>query len=155
MSETLVGRRITVFMDGGWELSGVVRSQDPEKIILESDKKLHMIFRKKVAVLIMDIANSMEAPGSKNEAINKVEATNKVEEKEDEISMEEDFVDQDEPFPINPISYDDSSMSLPMDILGLKNLQNEEDFSISFSGSLKEESEKVKRMPKISFRSEE
>jgi hypothetical protein len=114
-----------------------------------------MIFRKKVAVLIMDIANSMEAPGSKNEAINKVEATNKVEEKEDEISMEEDFVDQDEPFPINPISYDDSSMSLPMDILGLKNLQNEEDFSVSFSGSLKEESEKVKRMPKISFRSEE
>ena len=149
MSETLVGRRITVFMDGGWELSGVVRSQDPEKIILESDKKLHMIFRKKVAVLIMDIANSMEAPGSKIEAINKVEA------KEDEISMEEDFVYQDEPFPINPISYDDSSMSLPMDILGLKNLQNEEDFSVSFSGSLKEESEKVKRMPKISFRSEE
>lgn len=149
MSETLIGRKITVFMDGGWEISGVVRSQDTEKMILESDKKLHMIFRKKVAVLIMDIANSMEIPAAKVEPPTKVEAA------EVEVNMEDEFEGQDDPFPINPISYNDSSMSLPMDILGLKNVENEEDFSVSFSASTREESNNVRKMPKISFRSEE
>lgn len=151
MSETLVGRKISVYMDGGWELSGTVRSQDTEKLILESDEKLHMIFRKKVAVLIIDIANSVPAKMEEKKAQTEEEVEIPIQEE----PKEDGPMEVDQTFPINPISYDESSMSIPMDVLGIKNHKEEENFSISFSGTISDEVAQNKRMPKISFRTED
>jgi sRNA-binding regulator protein Hfq len=145
MSENLVGKNIHLFMDGGWEISGVVKTQDKEKLILEKDGILKMVFKQKVSALFLNMDNKQEKeePKESDDVIEKDE------------SDESEMFYEDEPFPINPISYSESSMSLPLDILGNPKVKNDDDFSISFSGSVEEEASQKDRKPKIQFKLEE
>ena len=131
MKNDLIGKLITFYMDGGWETTGVVRTIDDEKVVLENNKDLYVVIRSKVSCFKMiEGERKIEKPVSPIRPV-------KVEPKQEGVASD---------FPMNRISYEDSELSIPRSILGNPSL-SDEDFSISFS---EEKNEK-----KINFRIED
>lgn len=133
--ENLVGKRITLYLDGGWEVSGLVHSFSEKKIILEQDvsDELFLVFRDKVSCLKI--------------AANTKSARDRVPEPEPERPL---YSRSSSEFPMNRMNYDDSAMSIPRGLLHDLPDEYDEDFSISFSGTDTEEKDKI--FNKIDFK---
>jgi len=118
MSNTnLVGKYASFFLDGGWEISGLVASQDSDKIILNKNGELYLLFKNKVNFV-------------------KIENSNKIKEKNIKHISEENPPEKEEYieefFPENGISYSETFLNIPRSLLGKKHHDNEDDLSISF-----------------------
>lgn len=121
-SSNLVGTNASFFMDGGWEISGKVINQESDKIILEKDGELFLLFKEKVNFVKL---NSVDKPlASKN--------VGHISDRED---LEDDSED-DMSFPENGISYSETFMNIPRSLLGKPPQDDGDDFSVSFKESM-------------------
>jgi len=113
--EDLVGKMVTVYTDGGWEASGIVSSADMTGLALENGDLLYMIFKDKISCILEDL-----------------EIQEQVENYPKSVKLS---TKKDDSFPMNHIAYEESSMSLPENLLGdtYSSLETD-DFSISFPG---------------------
>lgn len=109
MSESLVGKKITIFIVGGLKMFGEVISHNKESIFLEIDSEVYMVFKSKVCYVKFGEQKSVE---------------------KDEIADYKE--DEDDSFPQNGMSYSESYGSLP---IGMLNVDRDEDLSIFFGGS--------------------
>jgi sRNA-binding regulator protein Hfq len=106
----IIGESITVYMDGGWTLSGVVKTSESNKIVISNDGELYLIFKSKVCAMKLSAGEETKSP-----------VPRKVSEKKNH-------------FPENKLQYNEQVMSIPGSLLNLEK-EDEEDFSISFGGS--------------------
>lgn len=104
-NKKLNGKNISFFLDGGWEITGVVLEQVENKIIIKKDNDMYLLFKEKVSFLRIN-----EVEDAKNNDVNKNE-------------------DADN-FPENGISYTETFANIPASLLGSSN--DEDDLSISF-----------------------
>jgi len=115
----LIGNNVSFYLDGGWQISGIVAGQESDKIILDKDGELFLLFKNKVSFFKIN--------------------------KEDKFVEEQDFeeIDEDIPvktkkkntiteefFPENGISYSETFMNIPRSLLGVN--ETDDDLSISF-----------------------
>lgn len=104
-NKKLNGKNISFFLDGGWEITGVVLEQVENKIIIKKDDDMYLLFKEKVSFLrINETADA------------KLSSTNKDEDLED--------------FPENGISYTETFANIPASLLGSSD--DKDDLSISF-----------------------
>jgi sRNA-binding regulator protein Hfq len=124
--DKLVGKTVSLFLDGGWEVTGEVMSADENKFIVEQDGGLYMVFKDKVSCLLMSRQERALDPGRQNveqAALDKAKY----------ISAYDDLKEKDkELFPMNRIGYDDSGMTIPGDLLNDLPEQFDDDLSVSF-----------------------
>lgn len=112
--ETLLGKVATFFLIGGWEITGVVVNKESDKIILDVEGELHILFKDKVSIVkILD-----KPPKSK---VNKKQESSR---REDQVS--------DQSFPENGISYSETFLNIPRSLLGNHLAEKDDDFSVSF-----------------------
>ncbi|MSW50318.1 MAG: hypothetical protein F2817_05415 [Actinobacteria bacterium] len=115
----LIGNNVSFYLDGGWQISGIVAGQESDKIILDKDGELFLLFKNKVSFFKIN--------------------------KEDKFVEEQDFeeIDEDIPvktkkkntiteefFPENGISYSETFMNIPRSLLGVN--ETDDDLSVSF-----------------------
>lgn len=122
-NETLVGKTVCLFLDGGWQISGKVAGQEADKIILDKDGELFLVFKNKVSFLqILHVRN----------VATKIEEFSQQKDKVKHQNL--DLNDEGE-FPENGISYSETFMNIPGSLLGRPNDQEIDDLSISFKGT--------------------
>lgn len=113
-SSIILEKEVTFYLDGGWQLSGRVKKFEEKKIIIESDGVLSIIMRDKVSCMSV-ISDSTDKPAGR------------------------EYPSSERPvgptsggsFPMNGISYEDSTLTIPMSLYG--GVEDPDDFSISFS----------------------
>lgn len=112
--ENLVNKFVTLYLLGGWEVSGQIKSITNEKIVLEQDGTgdLFLAFRDKVSCLHV----SMQKASTKKSS----------------DTPPAPPMSQDSQFPMNKIAYDDSGMSIPQGLLKDLPPEDDDDFSITF-----------------------
>ena len=119
--EGMVGKVVTLFLDGGWQITGEVKSFDDNKFTVEQNGDLFMVFKDKVACLLMsegDRAVSMPvATTSRSKA-----AVAKAAEEGGGAT-----------FPMNSISYDESVMSIPGALLSGVPDNDDNELSVFFA----------------------
>lgn len=127
IEEALIGKIITLYLDGGWEASGLVRSVSDSKIVLEHENtgELFLVFREKVSCLRLQ-AEERRAP-SENREIS-----------EDAVKKKEEH---DHGFPMNEIGYNDSGMSIPRGMLENLPEEYDNDLSVTFGGGSSKETD--------------
>jgi|ETNvirenome_6_85_1030632.scaffolds.fasta_scaffold45241_2 sRNA-binding regulator protein Hfq len=121
--ENLVDKIITLYLDGGWELSGRVVKDDEKKLIIEHDENLYMAFKDKISCLIL-LEEGRRAGPEHNSMM--PEAPTPIRRIDDKVR--EDYSD---PFPMNGMSYDETVMSLPGTLIG-ESSQNLDDELVVF-----------------------
>lgn len=134
--EKLIGRTVTAYLDGGWDITGVVMSFSKDKIVIDMDGNLYLIFKSKVSALLVSVADT----AAKTEA-----------------PTREAFVAAEKvPFPANRIEYEESGMYIPGDLLSeeARNM-DENTFSSFFSPAPAEDSDGDKNLTGISFVAED
>ena len=109
--ENLVGQKLTLFMEGGWKLSGTVQDMNGEMVIVESEKNEYVVFKNKISYMLI----GEESPEA-NPAV--------VKNKPKELSPEY-------------IKYDLQGFSLPASMLNADYEEDENDFSVSFGSNHK------------------
>ena len=108
--DSLVGQTVALFLDGGWKLSGEIKKSDEDRLFLESNSELYMVFREKISAVLMNA----------------------------DLSKDSDIKHVDEPLDSNmPKGHyeDDYGYSIPFDML-TKEAQREgsdSEYSIHFS----------------------
>lgn len=110
-TKIIVGRNVVFYLDGGWQVSGVVKIFEGHKIIVENNGALSIIMRDKVACMSVLEDPVDTRPAQAYPVKEKVTA-----------SPASDF-------PMNGISYEDSALSIPSSLIGAK---DEEEFSVFF-----------------------
>jgi hypothetical protein len=124
--ENLIGKVITLYLDGGWEVTGLVKSVSDSKIALEQEHTggLYLVFREKVSCLRLIEAGSKpleQGKGTREKGVK---------------------TNHEEGFPMNDIGYNDSGMSIPrgmLENLPEEELEDDDDLSMSFGGDSEEE----------------
>jgi sRNA-binding regulator protein Hfq len=134
--EKLIGRTVTAYLDGGWDITGVVMSFSKDKIVIDMDGNLYLIFKSKVSALLVsagDAAAKTELPGREAFA-----------------------AEEKAPFPSNKIEYEESGMYIPGDLLSeeARNL-DENTFSSFFSPAPTDGANRDKNLTGISFVAED
>lgn len=111
--DTLLGKTATFFMIGGWEITGVVISKESDKIILDVDSELHILFKDKVSI---------------------VKIVNRLDDKKDSkpLADRRDEAPHNQNFPENGISYSETFLNIPRSLLGNSSKENDNEFSVSF-----------------------
>jgi len=112
----LKGRKILLYIDGGWTISGMVEKFDKDKIIISVKNKedLYLIFRNKISIVKL-IEDAYEDEFSEPKQMDgEAKETN---------------------FPENKLSYSENNFFLPRDLIKkeLKDSLSDNDFSIMFS----------------------
>lgn len=130
----LVGKAVTVYLSGGWEVSGLVESVSDKKIVIKDHEtgELYLSFMDKVSCLRLDtISNNRRL---------------RVPEEAPSPPVTEDASTG---FPMNKMAYDDSVMTIPQGLL--KDLPDDDnDFSVSFGA--KSSGEKIDGRGGLEFR---
>ncbi len=148
--ESLVGKTVTLYLEGGWEITGEVKSMDEDKFIVEQDQDLFMIFKNKVSCLLLaKKARMLRASKAYND-----KGASRVLGRQDLRHPKDPVLDS---FPMNGINYDESSMSIPGGLLDSPP-DAEEELSVFFKGghSIPEEGAARPVMSsKINFRTED
>ena len=111
--KSLLNKSVAIYLDGGWQVSGTVKIFEKEKIIIENQGVLSLIMREKVSCLTLLDDSYLE----------RVDNNKDVEQKELPRSNKD--------FPMNGISYEDSTLTIPMSLYGME--EDPDDFSISFA----------------------
>jgi len=131
--EIFIGKTVSLFLVGGWTVSGKVALLDYDKFIIEQDGGLYMVFRDKISGLFI----SEEARAVDN---------GQVKEKESDHYPGRGFEYTSNPtsgestsselFPMNKISYDESSLSIPRNLLNddVDDVGDVDDFSTFYAG---------------------
>ena len=117
--ENLLNKPVTFYLDGGWEVSGVVRTVSEAKIVIENETsgELFLVFREKVSCFKM---------GTKPQS----RITNDYE-KNRRHADRRDYSE----FPMNKMAYDDSGMTIPQGLLkDLPSSAEDDDFSVTLGG---------------------
>ena len=124
--EGLINKVITLYLDGGWEVSGLVRSVSDNKIVLEQEGTggLFLVFREKVSCLQLE-GKTKKAPDEHKEVY------------ENAVKKKERY---DYGFPMNEIGYNDSGMSIPRGMLENLPEEDDDDLSVTFGGDSGKES---------------
>ena len=122
--KSIVGKEATFFLDGGWQISGEVKLFEDKKIVVETDGDLSIIFKDKVSCMTILSGDSKFAEPIVDEPSREPIPTWTAARTAPQPSRQGTF-------PMNGISYEDSVMSIPLDIAGLP--EGDEDFSVSFS----------------------
>ncbi len=119
--KTLENMEVTLYMDGGWEVSGKVEKVDPDKFIIESNGSLVMAFRDKISCLAVSEGQRAAKPGPA------VQFQQKKDEQPEDLEG---------PFPMNGLMYDETSMSIPATLLGKSRAQfdSDDDLSVFYPG---------------------
>jgi len=116
----LIGNNVSFYLDGGWQISGIVAGQESDKIILDKDGELFLLFKNKVSFF-------------------KILKEDKLSENQDSYKINEDIPVKikgkntiaEEFFPENGISYSETFMNIPRSLLGV-NETDDDDLSVSF-----------------------
>mgnify|MGYP001229135671 CR=1 FL=1 len=135
--EALIGKIITLYLDGGWEASGLVRSVSDSKIVLEQEHtgELFLVFREKVSCLRLE-AEAKRVPDENKEVL------------ENAVKKKEKY---DYGFPMNEIGYNDSGMSIPRGMLENLPEEDADDLAVTFGGDSTDK-ENVDGRGQIDFR---
>jgi sRNA-binding regulator protein Hfq len=110
-NSVIIGKNVVFYLDGGWQMSGRVKIFEDQKIIIENNDVLSIIMRDKVACMSV-----LQKPV-------------------DEKAGYDYPVPEGRPsgpandFPMNGISYADSTLSIPSSLVGSK---DEDEFSVFF-----------------------
>jgi len=52
--ESLVGQTVALYLNGGWSISGKVVRADADKILIENDNFIYMIYRDKISAVCLN-----------------------------------------------------------------------------------------------------
>jgi len=127
--DSLEGKVITLYMDGSWELSGRVKLIDDEKLIIESDENLYMVFRSKITCLIVA---KEERADSATEARLTAAVPNSSGIRKTGVRT---GVTASDLFPMNGMSYDETVMSIPNNLLAPEaRAVGDDDLSVFYPG---------------------
>ena len=110
-NSVIIGKEAVFYLDGGWQISGKVKLFEEQKIIVESNGALTVVFRSKVSAMSVLQESSDSRPGA-DYPIPEGRPT----------GVRADF-------PMNGISYEDSTLSIPSSLIGAK---DEDEFSVFF-----------------------
>ena len=119
----LLGKNVTLYLEGSWELSGVISDISENSIVIKNDLGSYIIFRDKVCGI--HIPESLKKNDNKKNYL-------------------KETMDLENSFPSNRMAYSESSMHLPLDLLSkedrkeLEDAIDKNDLSVYF-GSLKKE----------------
>lgn len=127
--ENLVGRIVTIYLSGGWEVTGYVESVSDKKIVIKDleTSELYLSFMSKVSCLKINSENKEarrgpEGPSPKfSYGVSGSSRPNRYEDMRD--------------FPMNKMAYDDSVMSIPQGLLKGAPDEDTDDFSVSFGSN--------------------
>jgi|TARA_Y100000287_G_C14233761_1_gene363504 sRNA-binding regulator protein Hfq len=133
--DTLLNKHVTVYLDGGWQISGKVESLTEKKLVLRQSESndLILVFRDKVSCLSVRSEPTREAVTPP-------------------VVKREVGTDEVGPFPMNDVGYLDSGMSIPRAMLENLPEIEDEDFSVSFGDEDTKEGSLDPRKGKIEFR---
>lgn len=106
--EDLIGKDITLFLDGGWKLFGRIKDMHKSMIVIETEDRECVVFKEKVAYMIIGQNLANEPKIVKNK----------------QISQEREI-----------IPYDHQGFSLPSDLLSNDYHDEDNDFSVNFGSS--------------------
>jgi sRNA-binding regulator protein Hfq len=144
--DSLIGKSVSLYLDGGWEVNGEIKSADDDKFVIEKDGDLFMVFKNKISCLLISekarVLKAAKAYMNKDSGENKVASRNK------SVPTLDDNL-----FPMNGMSYDESAMSIPGGLLEDAPDDSDNDFSVFFSG--KDSPDKVAENSYIKFRTED
>ena len=115
--EALKGMIVTMYIDGGWEISGEISQVKGDSIFIKSNNSMYMIFKSKVSALLLNDEKRKE--GKSRPRYTEAVRSNSAKDP------------KDTGFPMNAASYDESGMTLPENLLEAP-LDNSEDFSVFF-----------------------
>ena len=134
----LIGKFITLYLDGGWEVSGEVTSFGEETFMIESDGSSFVVFKNKISCFMM---------GKSKGSLGSEKITEPVE------------INAGANFPMNDLSYNESSMSLPKALLDAHDLDDDDDLSRHIKkdsfGQGNSVATEEPNLPKIEFRVED
>tara|TARA_Y100000034_G_scaffold76851_1_gene92298 strand:- start:25 stop:492 length:468 start_codon:yes stop_codon:yes gene_type:complete len=116
--ENLIGKTVSLFLDGGWQITREVKSFDDNRFIVEQDGDLFMVFKDKVSCLLMSENARVLEP------IRKHPVAKVVPKPADGLNT----------FPMNSISYDESGMSIPGTLLSGVPEGADDNFTVLFPG---------------------
>ena len=134
--ENLINKMVSLYLDGGWEVRGRVKSVSDSKIVLEQDHtgELFLVFREKVSCLRLESASG---PSS---GVNRPQTP----------SEPPVLRGEAESFPSNDIGYNDSGMSIPRGMLENLPEEYDDDLSVSFGGT--SDDNEINKKGQIEFR---
>jgi len=118
-NEKLIGQYVTVYLSGGWELSGEIRVVKEDKFFIDNDKKTYLVLRDKISAICVNASKEDSATSASHPAA-------LVPKKDSDIYS-----------PDGKSVGNDMGMSIPFDML-TDEAQKEvdgDDFSISFGNS--------------------
>lgn len=126
--ESLENKVVTLYMAGGWEFTGRIEKADDNKFIVESEGRLIMAFKDKISCLIISeedraFSDSNDADSYKPPKPRRVQAS--------------DEPPDESRFPMNRLSYDETAMSIPGNLLGESAGRLEDELSVFFPGGAK------------------
>lgn len=110
-NSVIIGKEAVFYLDGGWQISGKVKLFEEQKIIVESNGALTVVFRSKISAMSVLQESSDSRPGA-DYSVPEGRPT----------GVRADF-------PMNGISYEDSTLSIPSSLIGAK---DEDEFSVFF-----------------------
>lgn len=110
-NSVIIGKEVVFYLDGGWQISGKVKIFEEQKIIVESNGALTVVFRSKISAMSVLQESSDSRPGV------------------DYPIPEGQPTRPRADFPMNGISYEDSTLSIPSSLVGAK---DEDEFSVFF-----------------------
>jgi sRNA-binding regulator protein Hfq len=134
---SLIGKSVSFYLDGGWEVSGEIKSSDEDKFIVEKDADLFMVFKNKVSCLLVSEKARAIRPVPVSPPVNKKEAAGPP-------------LNDDALFPMNGISYEESSMSIPGGLLSDAPDNSDDDLSVFFNAN-----DGLEKVSNIDFRAED
>jgi sRNA-binding regulator protein Hfq len=128
--QSLKGKTVTLYMDGGWEFTGIIKNIDNNKFIIESNGSLTVIFKAKISC--MTISKEERAVYDSGEVEVRTEPLQARRVEAAEVPP------ADSRFPMNRLSYEETTMSIPGDLLG-ESGQNmsDDDLSVFYPGGAK------------------
>ena len=110
-NSVIIGKDVVFYLEGGWQISGKVKIFEEQKIIIESKGVLTVVFRSKISAMSVLQESSDNRPGVDYPVPEGQPARSRAD------------------FPMNGISYEDSTLSIPSSLVGAK---NEDEFSVFF-----------------------
>lgn len=124
--ESMVGQTVSLFLVGGWQVTGEVKSFDENKFVVEQGDELFLVFKDKVAcLLLVDTSKSVGGePPPRDRVVDGPTG----------LPPEAAAEGRASPFPMNSMSYEESWMSIPRDLLaGAPAPSADNDLSVFFS----------------------
>tara|TARA_A100001011_G_scaffold400045_1_gene511937 strand:+ start:3716 stop:4141 length:426 start_codon:yes stop_codon:yes gene_type:complete len=130
----LLGKKVTAYLDGGWEVAGVVENITEKFVMIQNEQGSFLIFKAKISGILFG-SNRKKDYDSRNFKYSTMSSEDR--EGDDPVSS------RSVNFPENEINYRNTGMHIPSDMLS-KDFQDSEenresDFSIFFGGKANED----------------